>query len=83
MAVKPARKRPVSETGWTEAQRAWPDGVQFAARPRVAAREQRYVMSQLDQLIEEPSHHPLSAAEKGGRMHRARLSRARLDLIVP
>src|SRR6201987_3829017 len=45
-----------------ETQRARPHGMKLAFRPGVAAREQRDVVTELDQLIHQPRHDPLRAA---------------------
>lgn len=46
----------------TEAQCAWPHGMEFAFRPGIAAREQRDVVTELHQFVHQPRHHPLGAA---------------------
>jgi hypothetical protein len=41
-----------------------PHGVKVAARSGIAARKQRDVMPQVDQLVHQPRHYPLGAAVK-------------------
>ena len=46
----------------SKAKRARPDRVKLAARPRIAAREQRNVVSEFDQFVDQPGDHPLRPA---------------------
>ncbi|MGY4291235.1 hypothetical protein ACVWXO_010501 [Bradyrhizobium sp. LM2.7] len=43
-----------------------PQSIQLRGCPRIAAGEQRYIVSQGNQLFRQPMHHPLGAAIKLG-----------------
>jgi hypothetical protein len=49
-----------------EAQRMRPDRVELAARPRIAARKQSDLVTQFDELVDEPGDHSFRAAVKLG-----------------
>ena len=49
-----------------EALRMRPDRVELAARPRIAARKQSDLVTQFDELIDEPGYHSLRAAVELG-----------------
>ena len=52
------RVRPLS----AQTERAGPHRVKLSVRPGIAAREERDVVAELDQLVDQPGDHPLGAA---------------------